>query len=438
MMKKYIQTLIAFLAIFGAAGVALAWTGPTVAFPGCTGTGCSAPVNVGTGAQAKAGNLGLNGVYVANTFPNPKASLDLSSGTDKGFLPPRLTTAERNNLATDGVANATLQGMTVYNKTTNGYQYFDGTNWKDLATGSGASSASGVDGPSFSVNRTTATSGSIAVNTWTPVVFDAFVGSNSNTDPCAGVCPSGPWGFSLPGTFRPSVSGRYILSGNVDVILPAGAATVYVAIWKNGSIVNYNLEQLTSTAARYTPLGVTAVVDANAGDTFNFQVYSTLAATYSGSTLSYFSGSRVGNPATSNVTVSTTNIVVPSGAVMNFNTATCPTGWTEFTQARGRYIVGLPASGTLAAVVGTALANTENRATGAHTHGVPALAGFSANLSNGGNSVPLFAPQWYIPGGSADTATRASNTGAAAPSSGTGNVAGTNAPYIQLLACIKS
>lgn len=61
---------------------------------------------------------------------------------------------------------------------------------------------------------------------------------------------------------------------------------------------------------------------------------------------------------------------VPSGAVMSFNLGACPTGWTEFTAARGRYTVGKPLSGTLNAAVGTALTDQEARAAGSHTHAI--------------------------------------------------------------------
>lgn len=43
-----------------------------------------------------------------------------------------------------------------------------------------------------------------------------------------------------------------------------------------------------------------------------------------------------------------------------FNAA-CPTGWSELTAARGRVIVGVPASGTLAATVGTALTDAQDK-----------------------------------------------------------------------------
>lgn len=58
---------------------------------------------------------------------------------------------------------------------------------------------------------------------------------------------------------------------------------------------------------------------------------------------------------------------VPSGTIAHFNATSCPAGWTEFTSARGLYIVGLQVSGTLNSAVGVSLTNLENRA---HTHGV--------------------------------------------------------------------
>lgn len=59
---------------------------------------------------------------------------------------------------------------------------------------------------------------------------------------------------------------------------------------------------------------------------------------------------------------------VPSGAIIYFNGATCPTGWSEVTAARGRAVVGMPGSaGTLAGTVGTAFTDLEDRT---HTHSV--------------------------------------------------------------------
>lgn len=66
----------------------------------------------------------------------------------------------------------------------------------------------------------------------------------------------------------------------------------------------------------------------------------------------------------------TTEIVTstfPSGSVMFFNLAACPTGWSELADARGRALVGVPASGSLGGTVGAPLGNLENRN---HSHAV--------------------------------------------------------------------
>ena len=109
----------------------------------------------------------------------------------------------------------------------------------------------------------------------------------------------------------------------------------------------------------------------------------------------------------------------PSGAVMSFNLASCPSGWTELISARGRYIVGLPAGGTLGGTSGTALSNLENRPTGNHTHSL-SMGFYSTGAVS---SYPAMA--W-------------SDGGYAGVTGGTGYPADTNAPYIQLLTCQKN
>jgi len=123
---------------------------------------------------------------------------------------------------------------------------------------------------------------------------------------------------------------------------------------------------------------------------------------------------------------------IPSGAVMYFNLTSCPSGWTELTGARGRYLVGLPSGGTLAGTQGTALNNLENRPVGAHTHDVTD----PGHSHTGGYSTGAWAQQGAntLVGQSAQTGL--SYTGISIQS--TGAVAGTNAPYLQLLVCQKN
>lgn len=62
----------------------------------------------------------------------------------------------------------------------------------------------------------------------------------------------------------------------------------------------------------------------------------------------------------------TAGAVVPKGAIVLF-TGACPAGWTEFTAAQGRFIVGVPAAGSVGGTVGTAMANLSDAT---HSHGI--------------------------------------------------------------------
>lgn len=126
---------------------------------------------------------------------------------------------------------------------------------------------------------------------------------------------------------------------------------------------------------------------------------------------------------------------VPSGLVAFSVNGSCPTGWTEYTTARGRYIVGLVSGGTNGATVGTSLSNTEDRPVGQHTHSVTDP-GHTHNIpddSGGGGGAGATVTGFYdTPGLTSGSST----TGITIQNSG--SVAGTNAPYVQLIACQKS
>lgn len=126
---------------------------------------------------------------------------------------------------------------------------------------------------------------------------------------------------------------------------------------------------------------------------------------------------------------------IPAGAVMFFNLPACPDGWSELTPARGRYVVGLPGGGSLGATVGVALTAEEDRSAGRHGHAINDP-GHSHSYVNNGTW------QYYCGGnycqtqyGAAQT-TGSTSTGVTVEDYGT--VAGTNAPYIQLLVCQKN
>lgn len=77
-----------------------------------------------SGAIYRTGSVGIG----SNTIPNASAQLDVNS-TTKGFLPPRMTTAQRS--AISGLA----AGLIVYNTSIGQLEYFNGTSWTALVAG---------------------------------------------------------------------------------------------------------------------------------------------------------------------------------------------------------------------------------------------------------------------------------------------------------------
>lgn len=61
---------------------------------------------------------------------------------------------------------------------------------------------------------------------------------------------------------------------------------------------------------------------------------------------------------------------IPTNMVVFSSNGACPSGFIEYTVARGRAIVGLPSGGTAAGTVGSAMTDLENRS---HTHSIPGL-----------------------------------------------------------------
>ncbi len=122
---------------------------------------------------------------------------------------------------------------------------------------------------------------------------------------------------------------------------------------------------------------------------------------------------------------------VPSGAVMFFNLAECPTGWLPLENARGRVLVGIQESGKIGAQVGTALADQENRAVGKHSH----------VINDPGHVHRINARRgWTQNGSNLGVADYSGNTERAVTGvtlQETGAQEGTPAPYLQLLVCQK-
>lgn len=153
---------------------------------------------------------------------------------------------------------------------------------------------------------------------------------------------------------------------------------------------------------------------------------------------------------TTQTTAVSANAGLAQGSIVFYNGTSCPTGYNEVTGARGRTVVGLPAAGTLAGTVGTALTNLEDRThthTGpshthtytdviAHTHSVSmwlegAGTAGRAILSTTNN----YASQTSMSGAALTTGI-ATGTTAASGTGATGTAATSNViPYVQYIVC---
>jgi hypothetical protein len=136
---------------------------------------------------------------------------------------------------------------------------------------------------------------------------------------------------------------------------------------------------------------------------------------------------------------------IPSGAVMFFNLSSCPTGWSFLAAAQGRYVVGVALGGSIGTTVGTALSSGENRPAGHHAHALfddynDAWVGYDTTFKGIITGTLGTNPDSNRLGGSSvSQSTRGFHytQGATNQIAESGGVAGTPAPYIQLLVCQK-
>jgi hypothetical protein len=152
------------------------------------------------------GNVGI-----ATATPAASALLDLTS-TTKGFLPPRMTEAQRDAIASPAT------GLVVYNTDTNALNYYDGSAWTAVGSGGGA----GVVSAFLAVKNSTQ---SVASNTptkqtWGSETFDTL------------------GDFDLAnGRFTPSIAGLYVVTASAGITASASSDWVVSYIYKNGTSI---------------------------------------------------------------------------------------------------------------------------------------------------------------------------------------------------------
>ncbi len=141
---------------------------------------------------------------------------------------------------------------------------------------------------------------------------------------------------------------------------------------------------------------------------------------------------------------------IPAGTVSAFNLASCPSGWSEVTDARGRFIVGVGTLGSdsyaLGATGGSARHTLTTAELPAHTHTVdPPSTATSSNGTHTHTGGVTFTngtigPDW-MPVGSANTGSSGAHTHTVdiaqfnSGSAGSGDAHENRPPYLGMLIC---
>src|SRR5690606_25298559 len=128
---------------------------------------------------------------------------------------------------------------------------------------------------------------------------------------------------------------------------------------------------------------------------------------------------------------------VPAGAILFFDTPTCPDGWERESAYDGRYLVIAPAGGTIGALAGPPLSDVERRALPDHTHLVSGTTGtvsfFGSDVVNTGG--PIYDGRLVMDSAVNDRIVHHVHGVSIASSATSAGVGADVAPYVQLLAC---
>ena len=174
-----------------------------------------------------------------NTVPAASAALDVSS-TTKGMLVPRMTTAQR-----DAIASPTT-GLMVYNTTVNAFQFYNGTAWSAV----GASNSTQLLNANFGHGTT-----SIAASFISPLA------AGQATSPTANTCIYANTGATINVTFYTFDDEgitfevfEVIPINNLNTYSTSGAAlaSCNTGVWTSGAAITASLNYTITAGKLYT------------------------------------------------------------------------------------------------------------------------------------------------------------------------------------------
>ena len=197
-------------------------------------------------------NIGINST---GNPPDPSAMLDVSSTTG-GVLVPRMTSAQRNAIASPAT------GLIVFDTNTASFYYYDGSAWVNLgSTGpAGPTGPTGPTGPSVTYDSPlglsggtvglAGASGTVNYGTGTGSAYNA-VGTSGQVLTSNGI--SAPTWTTLSGTSPISVSGGTVglagASGTVNY--GTGTGSAYNAVGTSGQVLISNGTGAPTWATKY-------------------------------------------------------------------------------------------------------------------------------------------------------------------------------------------
>jgi hypothetical protein len=167
-------------------------------------------------------------VAIGTNTPSPSAQFEVFS-TERGFLPPRLTTAQRDLIATPAI------GLLIFQTdNTVGYYYYNGTAWVNLGA-MGAAGTNGTNGLNALIKTTTEVAGANCANGGTKIETGLDANANGVLD--INEVNIGQTTFICNNSSSNSVSSNGVRIGYGQSGIwtcPAGVNQITIELWGGG------------------------------------------------------------------------------------------------------------------------------------------------------------------------------------------------------------